>query len=94
MFMQYFLQCSKTCCNTKSEYLFFYLFIFLNFIFKLYNIVLVLPNIEMNPPQVNKIFSVNLKLIKTEIHFLVILASSLPFLIVINSFIQHIYIYL
>ena len=25
---------------------------FLNFIFKLYNIVLVLPNIEMNPPQV------------------------------------------
>ena len=29
----------------------FYSF-FLNFIFKLYNIVLVLPNIEMNPPQV------------------------------------------
>ena len=28
------------------------LFIFFNFIFKLYNIVLVLPNIEMNPPQV------------------------------------------
>ena len=27
-------------------------FIFFNFIFKLYNIVLVLPNIEMNPPQV------------------------------------------
>ena len=27
------------------------LFVF-NFIFKLYNIVLVLPNIEMNPPQV------------------------------------------
>ena len=27
-------------------------FSFLNFIFKLYNIVLVLPNIEMNPPQV------------------------------------------
>jgi len=26
--------------------------IFFNFIFKLYNIVLVLPNIEMNPPQV------------------------------------------
>ena len=25
---------------------------FLNFIFKLYDIVLVLPNIEMNPPQV------------------------------------------
>ena len=30
----------------------FYLFIFLNFIFKLYIIVLVLPNIKMNPPQV------------------------------------------
>ena len=27
-------------------------FFFFNFIFKLYNIVLVLPNIEMNPPQV------------------------------------------
>jgi len=26
--------------------------IFFNFIFKLYNIVLVLPNIEMDPPQV------------------------------------------
>ena len=32
---------------------YFYLFIFkFYFIFKLYNIVLVLPNIEMNPPQV------------------------------------------
>ena len=32
----------------------FYLFIYFKFyfIFKLYNIVLVLPNIEMNPPQV------------------------------------------
>jgi len=28
------------------------IFLFFNFIFKLYNIVLVLPNIEMNPPQV------------------------------------------
>ena len=28
------------------------LFFFFNFIFKLYNIVLVLPNIEVNPPQV------------------------------------------
>ena len=28
------------------------LFIYFYFIFKLYNIVLVLPNIEMNPPQV------------------------------------------
>ena len=27
-------------------------FFFLNFIFKLYNIVLVLPNIKLNPPQV------------------------------------------
>ena len=32
------------------ECCFFFFFIF--FIFKLYNIVLVLPNIEMNPPQV------------------------------------------
>ena len=31
---------------------FFSLSFFFNFIFKLYNIVLVLPNIEMNPPQV------------------------------------------
>ena len=30
----------------------FILFIYFYFIFKLYNIVLVLPNIEMNPPQV------------------------------------------
>ena len=28
------------------------LFIYFNFIFKFYNIALVLPNIEMNPPQV------------------------------------------
>ena len=39
-------------------YIFFFFFAFyffiliFNFIFKLYNIVLVLPNIEMNPPQV------------------------------------------
>ena len=33
---------------TNSTILFFFFF----FIFKLYNIVLVLPNIEMNPPQV------------------------------------------
>ena len=35
-------------------YFFWFLFshFFKNFIFKLYNIVLVLPNIEMNPPQV------------------------------------------
>ena len=31
---------------------FIYYYYFFNFIFKLYNIVLVLPNIEMNPPQV------------------------------------------
>ena len=30
----------------------FFSFFFLNFIFKLYIIVLVLPNIKMNPPQV------------------------------------------
>ena len=36
------------------SFLFFSFFLkqVLNFIFKLYNIVLVLPNIEMNPPQV------------------------------------------
>ena len=34
------------------EYLLVLLFYFLNFIFKLYKMVLVLPNIEMNPPQV------------------------------------------
>ena len=32
--------------ETVTDFIFFY------FIFKLYNIVLVLPNIEMNPPQV------------------------------------------
>ena len=32
--------------------LFFFYIIFFNFIFKLYKIVLVLPNIKMNPPQV------------------------------------------
>ena len=31
---------------------FFVFSLFFNFIFKLYNIVLVLPNIKMNPPQV------------------------------------------
>jgi len=40
--------------SKPNEALFFFFFslIFLNFIFKLYNIVLVLPNIEMHPPQV------------------------------------------
>ena len=37
---------------SKVMSLLFCFLIFLNFIFKLYNIVLVLPNIEMNPPQV------------------------------------------
>ena len=38
----------------QNLFLLFYLFIYFKFyfIFKLYNIVLVLPNIEMNPPQV------------------------------------------
>ena len=36
-----FFCCCSCCC-----------FLFFNFIFKLYNIVLVLPNIEINPPQV------------------------------------------
>ena len=35
-----------------KEWIFFFLFIYLFFIFKLYTIVLVLPNIKMNPPQV------------------------------------------
>ena len=33
-------------------FFFFFFFLFFNFIFKLYRIVLVLPNIKMNPPQV------------------------------------------
>ena len=37
--------------NISLDYTFFNLFLFY-FIFKLYNIVLVLPNMEMNPPQV------------------------------------------
>ena len=45
-------------CEMKLLFTFFFCIIFFsflfffNFIFKLYNIVLVLPNIEMNPPQV------------------------------------------
>ena len=40
--------------NDIIQFGFFILFIYFEFyfIFKLYNIVLVLPNIEMNPPQV------------------------------------------
>ena len=38
---------------THSSILFFFFYtFFFNFIFKLYIIVLVLPNIKMNPPQV------------------------------------------
>jgi len=45
--VKYYLQ------ETIGMRFYFYLFIFkFYFIFKLYNIVLVLPNIEMNPPQV------------------------------------------
>ena len=36
-------------CNASSTTFFFFLF---NFIFELYIIVLVLPNIKINPPQV------------------------------------------
>ena len=36
----------------KLERHFIFIFLLLNFIFKLYKIVLVLPNIKMNPPQV------------------------------------------
>ena len=41
-------------CASVFSFLFFKFFNFFKFyfIFKLYNIVLVLPNIEMNPPQV------------------------------------------
>ena len=42
----------ETVSNFIFLFLKFYSFLFLNFIFKLYNIVLVLPNIKMNPPQV------------------------------------------
>ena len=50
--------------GTFFFFLIFYFFdfmIFFNFyfIFKLYNIVLVLPNIEMNPPQVLWFFSLS-----------------------------------
>ena len=41
------------CRYVQSQFYFFFLYFFkFYFIFKLYNIVLVLPNIEMNPPQV------------------------------------------
>ena len=43
------LQMLREYCLSLSSVIGFFFF---NFIFKLYNIVLVLPNIEMNPPQV------------------------------------------
>ena len=39
------------------DLLFFFFFFKFYFIFKLYNIVLVLPNIEMNPPQMHSLES-------------------------------------
>ena len=43
----------KAECQRIDAFVFF-LFFFFNFIFKLYIIVLVLPNIKMNPPQVRR----------------------------------------
>ena len=43
------LPLEKSVCRSGSKLLFFFKFYF---IFKLYNIVFILPNIEMNPPQV------------------------------------------
>ena len=37
--------------NGRTFFFFFFFFFKFYFIFKLYNIVLVLPNIEMNPPR-------------------------------------------
>ena len=46
VFSQFLSFCSCHPLNRNAPFFFF------NFIFKLYNIVLVLPNIEMNPPQI------------------------------------------
>ena len=51
------LQCLVSCTTKWFSYTYMYILFFLHslffyFIFKLYNIVLVLPNIKMNPPQV------------------------------------------
>ena len=43
---------NKNILRKLCYFLFFSFLIFFNFIFKLYIIVLVLPNIKMNPPQV------------------------------------------
>ena len=40
-------------CVSKTFYFIFFYFFLIYFIFKLYITVLVLPNIKMNPPQVN-----------------------------------------
>jgi len=50
MFFLHPHHCSTYCWSCVPVYLFIYFKFY--FIFKLYNIVLVLPNIEMNPPQV------------------------------------------
>ena len=51
-----FCKLTKIILLEKSAFIYFYtvhdVFFFFNFIFKLYIIVLVLPNIKMNPPQV------------------------------------------
>ena len=63
MYISAVAKLNKLVCFKKFEVSYFiYLFIFaflkkFYFIFKLYNIALVLPNIEMNPPQVRKIFA-------------------------------------
>ena len=50
---------SNICCfSTLLNDVFFLFFALIDFIFKLYIIVLVLPNIKMNPPQVNDVFKV------------------------------------
>ena len=49
--------CQFLLCNIHTKFSFFFLcFLKFYFIFKLYNIVLVLPNIKMNPPQVYTCF--------------------------------------
>ena len=46
------LGCWRQPAKSKRVRFFSFLFFKFYFIFKLYNIVLILPNIEMNPPQV------------------------------------------
>ena len=49
---------------------YFFLFFKFYFIFKLYNIVLVLPNIEMNPPQVYSLLKAQFKLHSSSLYLL------------------------